>query len=888
MKTFITDKQTLEDLNIFGKKSGNSVYALFNQTHTRGGAEVLEQLFQLPLADKDAINRRSAAFRHFQSAQTPFPFSGEWLDVVEKYLEDTDERSKLSAQDNTLGRKFNQLLGADNPFQLISKGVQAVVAILTALKQYIATTGASPLDDDTAQIKPILSEISYDAILSGSPAGKLSYGQTAALDQLFRFTHGHHLKQLLQYIYQLDVYLTVARVAATRNFVYATAIDSDTAVAHTTGVYHPLVDKAKGNTLRLTGAQNIFFLTGANMAGKSTLMKSLGISVYLAHMGFPVPATKMEFAVMDGMFTTINLADNLDMGYSHFYAEVNRVKKVALLLEQRKKLFVIFDELFRGTNVKDAYEATVAVTEAFATRSSSLFMISSHILEAGETLKRSAQLQFACLVTRMKDNKPVYTYTLEPGLSADRHGMIIVREEGILDLLKESGRETVPGKFVTDKQTLSDLNLLGKYKTTSVFSIFNQTQTAGGEQLLEQLFREPLTDAAAINERSNILSHFGLLELNFPVAPDILQQVEDFLKLGSRSRLQTLLQRSRNLAMKYIGLPQELELVKKGLAALCEFIKALSGFHLRLKKQAPEHPFLRELSPVIRVFEDPGVTRILEKNGTGNVFELAGNDHLFRNVRLNDLQTLLKLTYQLDVYLSVAKVCREKKWTYAQALPAAAKQIRLTGFHHPAIQHSITNTLISSDQQPMIFLTGANMAGKSTLMKAYGIAVYLAHMGFPVAAEEMIFSVKEGIYTSINVPDNLQEGYSHFYAEVLRVKMIAAEVSRSGNLLVIFDELFKGTNVKDAYDATLAVTAALIRHPRCVFMISTHITEVGDALTAQIPEPVQFVFLPTIMNGHVPTYPRKLATGISADRHGMMIIENEGILDIIRPAVPTT
>lgn len=884
MKTFITDKQTLEDLNIFGKKAGNSVYALFNQTHTRGGAEALEQLFQVPLADKEAINRRSATFRHFQAVATPFPFAGEWLDVTEKYLEDTDERSKLSAQDNTLGRKFNQLLGADNPFQLISKGVHATIAILTALKTYIQTAGSSPLDTATNNIKPILANISYEAILPGGAAGKASFEQIAALDQLFRFTHGHQLKQLLQYIYQLDVYLTVASVAGKRNFVYAIALDSTYASAQVEGVYHPLVEKAKGNTIHLNGAQNVFFLTGANMAGKSTLMKSLGIAVYLAHMGFPVPAVKMEFAVMDGMFTTINLADNLDMGYSHFYAEVNRVKKVAQLLAQQKKLFVIFDELFRGTNVKDAYEATVAVTEAFASRNSSLFMISSHILEAGETLKKSPSLQFACLTTELRDNKPVYTYALKPGLSADRHGMIIVREEGILDLLQHPGKGAAPQAFVTDKQTLDDLNLLGKYKHTSVFHLFNRTQTSGGEKLLDQLFHEPLTDATAINERSNILFHFSQLSLSFPIDTDLLNQAEDFLKMGNTgSRLQTLLQRSRNLAMKYMGLPLELEQVKKGLAALCMVIKDLRDFHLRLKKQAPEHPFLEAFAGTAVIFEDPRVNRILEKNATGNILEIAGYDHLLRNVLVNDIKALFQIAYQLDVYLSVAAVGRERKWTYAQALPANAQEIRLVDFHHPAIQNGITNSLTAGRDQPLVFLTGANMAGKSTLMKAYGIAVYLAHMGFPVAAKEMVFSVKDGMYTSINVPDNLKEGYSHFYAEVLRVKMIAAEVSRSGNLLIIFDELFKGTNVKDAYDATLAVTSALTRHRKCVFMISTHITEVGASLKTELDNQVQFVFLPTVMNGHVPTYPRKLAPGISADRHGMMIIENEGILDIIRP-----
>lgn len=173
------------------------------------------------------------------------------------------------------------------------------------------------------------------------------------------------------------------------------------------------------------------------MAGKSTFMKSLGIAIFLAHMGFPVPAKSLAFPVMDGLFSTINLPDNLSMGYSHFYAEVLRVKKVAEQLALSKKLFVIFDELFRGTNVKDAYEATVALTAAFARKRNCIFVISTHIIEAGDELKeRCDNIQFTYLPTRMEGSKPVYTYQLEKGITADRHGMIIVNNEGIIDILK--------------------------------------------------------------------------------------------------------------------------------------------------------------------------------------------------------------------------------------------------------------------------------------------------------------------------------------------------------------------------------------------------------------------------------------------------------------------
>ncbi|WP_431210961.1 MutS-related protein [Puia sp. P3] len=181
----------------------------------------------------------------------------------------------------------------------------------------------------------------------------------------------------------------------------------------------------------------------------------------------------------------------------------------------------------------------------------------------------------------------------------------------------------------------------------------------------------------------------------------------------------------------------------------------------------------------------------------------------------------------------------------------------------------------------MLFLTGANMAGKSTFMKAFGIALYLAHMGFPVAAKEMIFSVRDGLFSSINVADDLSLGHSHFYAEVLRVKNVARAVSEGKRLVVLFDELFKGTNVKDAYDGTLAVTGAFSKYRRSSFIISTHIVEAGEALRLS-RDNLRFAYLPTMLDNGKPRYPYVLEEGIAADRVGMMIIENEGIIEIIK------
>jgi DNA mismatch repair ATPase MutS len=195
----------------------------------------------------------------------------------------------------------------------------------------------------------------------------------------------------------------------------------------------------------------------------------------------------------------------------------------------------------------------------------------------------------------------------------------------------------------------------------------------------------------------------------------------------------------------------------------------------------------------------------------------------------------------------------------------------LEDFYHPSLTKPVVNSLSITPESNIIFLTGANMAGKSTFMKALGITMYLAQMGFPVPASKMEFSVRDGIYTTINLPDNLSIGASHFYAEVLRIKTIARELSRDKYLFVIFDELFRGTNVKDAYEATIAITSAIARRQNCMFIVSTHIIEAGDVLKEKCDN-INFVYLPTLMDGNKPVYTHKLAAGITSDRHGMVII----------------
>jgi DNA mismatch repair protein MutS len=439
--SLIIDKQTLDDLKIFGKRGNDSVYAIFNHTHTRGGAEILEHLFRYPLSDAASINKRSSIIRWFKDRKMAFPFRGDLFDAAEQYLADTDERSKLSHDEKGLRRKFDHLIGADSEHQQIFKGITAIIEIFIQLKAFVqdmGTSGGTPYEGDMQEINGLMNIPVTDTALREETPVKMNYAKAVEYDRVLRYVYRDRIKKILHHIYYLDVYISAATVAAQRGFTFPEAVGGEEHIMKLDGLYHPQLSKPVSNQLHMTPDSNIVFLTGANMAGKSTFMKSLGIALFLAHTGFPVPAEKMVFSVCDGLLTTINLPDDLSMGYSHFYTEVLRVKKMAVQLGNSQNLFIIFDELFRGTNVKDAYEATVAITAAFAASPNCMFVVSTHIIEAGEALASMCEnINFVYLPTLMEGDTPVYTYRLEQGISADRHGMIIINNEGILDILRK-------------------------------------------------------------------------------------------------------------------------------------------------------------------------------------------------------------------------------------------------------------------------------------------------------------------------------------------------------------------------------------------------------------------------------------------------------------------
>jgi DNA mismatch repair ATPase MutS len=181
---------------------------------------------------------------------------------------------------------------------------------------------------------------------------------------------------------------------------------------------------------------NFIFLTGANMAGKSTFIKAVGSAVFLAHIGLGVPAESMRLSLFDGLLSNINVVDNISKGESFFYNEVQRVKNTIIKVNDKRKWLILIDELFKGTNVQDAMKCSTVVVEGLIKIKRSLFILSTHLYEISESLKGYPNIDFKYFETEVADDKLIFNYNLKNGVSSDRLGYLILKREKVIELLE--------------------------------------------------------------------------------------------------------------------------------------------------------------------------------------------------------------------------------------------------------------------------------------------------------------------------------------------------------------------------------------------------------------------------------------------------------------------
>lgn len=193
---------------------------------------------------------------------------------------------------------------------------------------------------------------------------------------------------------------------------------------------HPLLPRAQKvhNDVRLGGLGRVMIVTGSNMSGKSTFLRTLGVAAVLAHVGAPVDAARFEIA-LTRVFTCVQVSDSLADGVSYFYAEVKRLKRLLDALREPKPLPLLFfiDEIFRGTNNRERRRGGRAYVRALVGQRGA-GVISTHDLELAEELP---QLSSAHFCEHLEGNRMAFDYMLRPGPCPTTNALAIMRQAGL-------------------------------------------------------------------------------------------------------------------------------------------------------------------------------------------------------------------------------------------------------------------------------------------------------------------------------------------------------------------------------------------------------------------------------------------------------------------------
>ena len=205
------------------------------------------------------------------------------------------------------------------------------------------------------------------------------------------------------------------------------------------GLCNPFLEPGHGgvgNDLRLDDRTRVCVVTGPNMAGKSTFLRAIAVAVLLAHAGCGVPAASMEFAAVATIFSSVQITDDLVAGESFYLAEVRRIRALALALHEHRSMLAVLDEPFRGTNVHDATEASLGVISRLVAHPGALVFVATHLAEVATALRDDPRVQFLCFSADLAADRPVFDYRLREGVSTQRLGMTLLRQERVLELLE--------------------------------------------------------------------------------------------------------------------------------------------------------------------------------------------------------------------------------------------------------------------------------------------------------------------------------------------------------------------------------------------------------------------------------------------------------------------
>jgi DNA mismatch repair protein MutS len=433
------DKTTLTDLVIFDREDEFSIFNKINFTVTTRGKEQLRNNLLNPLADITSIQNVQQTILFIKANKTHWPhiITNGTVMVVEKFF---DSHIDVIPLNPSPLKAFSYKIFHGHDFNLVKYSVRHFFDFIKGMQQivnhFLNNDTPQPLKKALQEAQKILNKPMLNIVAARNRAADLSPAEMLDLAHFLKYNYKINFYELLIIFCKLDAWHSMAIAIEKYNLVIPHFIDDNLPHIEAKNLYHLMLENPVAYNVSLNQASNFLFLTGANMAGKSTFIKAAGTAVYLAHTGMGVPAADMRLSFFDGILSNINVIDNIAKGESYFFNEVQRIKATVQKVTNGKKWLILIDELFKGTNVQDAMKCSSTVIEGLLKIKNSIFILSTHLYEIGDELKKHPNICFHYFETAVKDDQLSFSYQLKEGISNDRLGYLILKKEGVVGMLE--------------------------------------------------------------------------------------------------------------------------------------------------------------------------------------------------------------------------------------------------------------------------------------------------------------------------------------------------------------------------------------------------------------------------------------------------------------------
>jgi DNA mismatch repair protein MutS len=281
-------------------------------------------------------------------------------------------------------------------------------------------------------VTPELKE--YEAKVLGAEESALAL-ERALFESLCDGIHRQlaRIQAVARILAELDVYAAFAETASREDYVRPQLADEP--VLDLRASRHPVVEqrlprgKFIPNDIYLDDGQRVMLLTGPNMAGKSTILRQVGLSVILAQAGAFVPASQATLGVTDRVFTRVGASDNLGLGQSTFMVEMSETS--AILNAATPRSLVLLDEIGRGTATYDGVAIAWAVTEHLHDRVGCKTIFATHYHELTQLTEELQHARNCNVAVEESGHDIVFLYRLQPGGADRSYGIHVGRLAGL-------------------------------------------------------------------------------------------------------------------------------------------------------------------------------------------------------------------------------------------------------------------------------------------------------------------------------------------------------------------------------------------------------------------------------------------------------------------------